>query len=117
MIIPVHMFAFADEGDRSKIRPVEIPDDEYEQAEAENVMNVLELVFKYGQNEFQPKSFPSVSVGDIVGMYKGAYWMVMASGWKNLTKEEFENIPVPSTMYAYGLGIKDAAKGEEGVLG
>ena len=28
MIIPVHMFAFADEGDRSKIRPVEIPDEE-----------------------------------------------------------------------------------------
>jgi hypothetical protein len=101
MIIPVHMFAFANKNDRSKVRNVEIPDDEIEKAEAESVMNVLDLVFRYGQNDFQSKPFPSVSVGDVVGMYKGAYWMVMPSGWKSLTKEEFDSLPPPTSNYAH----------------
>ena len=106
MIIPVHMFAFANVGDRSKVRMVEIPDDE---ARFAKMNTLLELVFKYGQNDFQPKSFPSVSVGDVAEI-ENEYYMVMVTGWKQLSKEEFDNLPVPSSMYAYGMGIKDAAK-------
>ena len=51
MIIPVHMFAFAKEGDRSKVRPVDVPTGEAESARM--VEDLLELVFVYGQNEKQ----------------------------------------------------------------
>jgi hypothetical protein len=116
MIIPVHMFAFADEGDRSKVRHVQIPISPGKQnpiaSEAE-LSSVLEMVFKYGQNDFQPLNFPSVSVGDVAEI-RGEYYMVTGQGWKKMTKEQFDNMPVPSTMYAYGIGIKDAAKGEDG---
>ncbi len=114
MIIPVHMFAFADEGDRSKVRPVEVPIAPGKQnpiSSQDELSSLLELVFKYGQNDFQPKQFPSVSVGDVADI-NGRYFMVMVAGWKELSKEEFDKMPVPSTMYAYGLRIKKSAKGE-----
>jgi hypothetical protein len=113
MIIPVHMLAYAQDKNSVKIRNVEIPDKEYEFAKAESVMNVLELVFKYGQNDFQPQNMqnmPSVSVGDVVGCYDGQYWMVMGTGWKGLSKEEFDKVPVPSSMYAYEFAIKESIK-------
>lgn len=114
MIIPVHMFAFANDGDRGVVRMVNIPDAEFEKAEAESVMNALDLIFKYGQNDFQNIPYmPSISAGDVIGMYKGAYWMVMGVGWKALTKEEFDALKPPTSLYAMEMGIKDAVKETE----
>ena len=84
MIIPVHMFAFAQAGDRSKVRPVNVPQGEAESARM--IEDLLELVFRYGQNDFQPLRFPSVSVGDIAEI-NGRYHMVAPTGWIELTKE------------------------------
>lgn len=106
MIVPVHMFAFADEGDRSKIREVEIPD---EKAKFAKIYELLELVFKYGQNDFQPKPFPSVSVGDVAEI-NGEYYMVMRIGWKQITKKQFDTLQPPTGLYEMEMGIKDAAK-------
>lgn len=112
MIIPVHMFAFADEGDRSKVRMVEIPIDPGKQdpvSSQDELSSLLELVFKYGQNDFQPKQFPSVSVGDVAEI-NGRYFMVIGTGWKKLTKEEFDGLRPPTSIMAYMEEIKNATK-------
>ena len=99
MIIPVYMLAFND--DKEMIRAVEIPDEEYK--EANGITNqILELVFKYGQNDFQPKQMPSVSVGDVVKFFN-QYFMVKEAGYEELSKEEFDNLIPPTTDYGYGF--------------
>ena len=97
MIIPVHMLAFME--DRKAIRYVDIPDEEFEIAK--NVGEGLELVFKYGQNCFQPKKMPSISIGDVAEYFKGRYWIVMGAGWKELSKEEFDKLIPPTSLHAY----------------
>jgi hypothetical protein len=58
MKIYVELLAFGN----GEMRPVEVPDDKI----TDDPMEVLELVFHYGQNDFQPLPFPSVSAGDVV---------------------------------------------------
>lgn len=80
----VHMLAFNDKG---TIREVDIPDGDYDSKD-----DILDAVFKYGQNDFQPQKITSVSVGDVV-KYTGEFWLVAAVGFKQLTAEEFANLP------------------------
>ena len=47
-----------------KVRVVDVPDSEINEVKNDEG-SVVELVFYYGQNEFQPANCPSVSVGDI----------------------------------------------------
>ena len=101
MIIPVHMFAFAAKGDRSKIRKVEVPDNEW--ATAKGVNEILELVFKYGQNDFQNLPMPSVSVGDVVEVKMNEYFMVMACGFKLLTKNQYNKLLTPTSDIGYSF--------------
>lgn len=57
----VELRAFQDDG----MRPVVVPIHEWDKATTLSAK--LEVVFKYGQNDFQPlPSFRSVSVGDII---------------------------------------------------
>lgn len=65
MIIEVEMLAFGN----GEIREVEVPDGEV----TSDVDQMLELVFHYGQNDFQPKNHPSVSVGDVVRLNNERY--------------------------------------------
>ena len=44
---------------------------------------ILEQIFKYGQNDFQPRKFPSVSVGDVI-RFKGKRFEVSFLGFKEL---------------------------------
>ena len=104
MIIPVHMLAFSEE--RGKVRNVEIPDEEGKYV---RIGELLELVFKYGQNDFQPQRMPSVSVGDVAEI-DGEYYMVMGAGWKQLTKQEFDLLQPPTSSYAYGFELKKSLK-------
>ena len=102
MIIPVYMYAFADDKsmvDKSMIRNVVVPDAELEQAK--DVTDGLELVFHYGQNDFQQKNYSSVSVGDVIEYFKGRYWMVIVCGFKELSKEEFDNLTPPTSDIGY----------------
>lgn len=78
MDFQVEMLAFGDPGE---IRIVSIPDDK-EQS--------LENVFHYGQNDFQPKAHPSVSVGDVV-TYQNEKYLVSGIGFKKLNQTEYEN--------------------------
>jgi len=77
VIVEVEMLAFMN----GAIREVEIPQDEYLAAPGE--LAVLELVFKYGQNDFQPKPFASVSVGDVI-RFRGRRIEVAGMGFKDL---------------------------------
>lgn len=65
MIVEVEMLAFGN----GEIREVEVPDGEV----TSDVDQMLELVFHYGQNDFQPKNHPSVSVGDVVRLNNERY--------------------------------------------
>ena len=105
MIVKVHMLAFSD--DKSRIRDVEIPQEEYEATHS--IKEVLELVFKYGQNDFQPKPIYSVSVGDVAEL-NGHYYMVMGAGFEEISKEEFNKLQPPTSDYAYRQAIKKASK-------
>jgi hypothetical protein len=47
-------------------------------------VQILDLVFRYGQNDFQPvKGLPSVSVGDVVRL-GNASWRVASMGFTRL---------------------------------
>ena len=94
MKVPVHMFAFADEGDRNTVRYVDVPQD---YVEGTNPHDFLELVFKFGQNDFQPQNIYSVSVGDVVQL-GDKYFIVMGAGFKEISKEEFDGL-VPPTAH------------------
>jgi len=75
MIIEVEMLAF---GKLGEIREVEVPLNE-----DSSVNQILEAAFQYGQNDFQPKNHPSVSVGDVVRIGKDRY-LCCSIGWEKL---------------------------------
>lgn len=80
MIVNVRMTAFMD----GEIRAVNIPDDT-------PADNVLDEVFRLGQNDFQPiKDRCSVSVGDVIE-YDGLH-MVGAIGFFKITDEQFKEL-------------------------
>lgn len=114
MIIPVHMLAFAKDGDRSQVRPVEIPvDGDITKANDQQIHeDILELVFVYGQNEKQPKQIYSVSVGDVAEV-NGRYFMCASMGWDELSKDEFNSLVPPTSTYAYQKSIKESLKDTE----
>ena len=80
----VHMTAF---GSKDEIRTVSVPDIELEGIDDDAI---LDLVFKYGQNMFQSRPHPSVSVGDVIKLRENDYWMVAPCGFKQMTIEQFE---------------------------
>lgn len=109
MIIPVHMLAF--HNDRSVIRNVNIPD--YEFTEADGIPEqILELVFEYGQNEFQPQEIASVSVGDVANL-DGVYYMCAPMGWDKISKDEFDKLVPPTASYPYQKKIKKSIGSEQ----
>ncbi len=81
MIVKVFLFAFGN----GAVREVEIPDNEWE--EATTTEHKLDAVFHWGQNDFQPKPFPSVSVGDVIEL-NGKYHMVEIIGFRQLSNDE-----------------------------
>jgi hypothetical protein len=76
MLVKVHMLAF---GEENEVRFVEIGPAEY------NISSLLEQVFHWGQNDFQPQQHPSVSVGDVAEV-DGKFYLCKAMGWKELDK-------------------------------
>lgn len=77
MKIEVEMRAFFN----GKIRVVDVPDDEW--ASLPDSSANLEKVFCYGQNDFQPKPAPSVSVGDVVRL-DGKLFRCESIGWTEI---------------------------------
>jgi hypothetical protein len=79
----VHMLAFGAPG---QIREVTVFD-EFDSTTPVN--EVLELIYKYGQNDFQPQECCSVSMGDVIE-YEGAYYLILGTGFIHLSVEGFE---------------------------
>lgn len=75
--IEVEMLAFAG----GKIREVDVPQEAWDKATSDEQR--LELVFYWGQNDFQPKQIPSVSVGDVARL-DGKRWECSMLGWKEV---------------------------------
>lgn len=81
-VFQVELLAFGKPGE---IREVEISDEE---ANADTV-DKLEAIFKFGQNEFQPRRHPSVSVGDVIRM-DGEKFLVCRLGFRKLSNAEYQ---------------------------
>jgi hypothetical protein len=77
MQIEVEMRAFWD----GKTSIVDVPDAEWT-ALPDNRAK-LEQIFYYGQNDFQPKAAPSVSVGDVVRL-NGKLFRCENVGWAEI---------------------------------
>lgn len=84
MFIEVEMLAFGKPGE---VRTVEIPDKDASLP----VHDLLEVVFYWGQNDFQPQNHPSVSAGDVVRIGNDK-WLCSGVGWKLLDEAQYENI-------------------------
>lgn len=69
-----------------RTRGVEVPNDEL----TGSIEHDLELIFRYGQNDFQPiPGIYSASVGDVVE-YNDQLYMVKALGFKQISLLEYE---------------------------
>lgn len=88
MIVRAYMTAYA----KGAVREIEIPDNEIDRpssgpwTEAQEE-RLLERAFYYGQNDFQPKPFPSLSVGDIVQLPDGELMRCLPVGWAPIPAE------------------------------
>ena len=92
MIIEVEMLAFGNE-----IREVDIPDEVcLIHGWDEDPNRVLDSVFYYGQNDFQPRNQPSVSAGDVI-RWKDNKYLVAGMGFKQLTDEQLNQYRALST--------------------
>lgn len=103
MIIPVKMLAFMD----GEIRNVVLPDTFVGAITPENTTTILDRVFYYGQNDFQPvPKRCSVSVGDVAEI-NGEFWLCAFVGWIKISADvlaEYAKMERPDRMtYIYGL--------------
>lgn len=78
MKVTVYLTRWADGAERT----VEIPDGDHSLAE------ILEMTFHFGQNDFQPRQQPSVSVGDVIAAPDGSHHRVMPVGFERLDDDE-----------------------------
>ncbi len=78
--VKVHMTAFGNPGE---VRMVEVADP------SPNEDGLLNQVFYYGQNDFQPQQHPSVSMGDVIETASGKLYLIKAIGFKEITRGEF----------------------------
>ena len=92
----VYLTAFCN---RETIRMVRIPKDEMDDSPDE-LDAKLQLIFHYGQNDFQEMPMPSVSVGDVIS-FGCELFMVKPTGFQRMSKQEFETIETPTSKKAY----------------
>ena len=90
MKINVELLAFGN----GQMRPVEVPDDKF----TDNLIENLELVFHYGQNDFQNLPFPSVSSGDVIH-YEGKTYKVDMVGFHEITEIQLEELRLINRLY------------------
>jgi len=95
--IAVQMTAFCN---RHTVRLVKIPKAELDAYSVDNMDGILDLVFKYGQNDFQPQELPSVSVGDVIRAGVGLF-QVKPSGFKQISEDDLKKMESPQGVKAY----------------
>lgn len=84
MIFRVRLIAFEDE---PQIREVNVPNEEITGI----VNRDLELIFHYGQNDFQPQRIRSVSVADVAEL-GGHLYVCAPEGWREITENDVQEI-------------------------
>lgn len=84
MIFKVHMLA-NNPPEWENPRLVDVPNEEV----VSDDMQLLERIFYWGQNDFQPRQCCSVSMGDVAEI-DGIFYLCCAVGWKAITREELE---------------------------
>lgn len=86
MIVKVHMLAFME----GEVREVNVPDSEL--PVEYRIDTLLDKVFHYGQNDFQPVANRcSVSMGDVVEL-GCQLWLVAPLGFREITREKFDEL-------------------------
>jgi hypothetical protein len=86
MIFPVRMMAFHGS---DTVRSVDIPTKYVEDMDQ---ADLLDWIYKYGQNDFQAvPNICSVSVGDVIELPNGENHMVVSIGFRRLKKKEYED--------------------------
>lgn len=83
MIVRVRLLAFGQPGE---IREVDLPEEGWDDT---NTDERLDLVFYFGQNDFQPQRHPSVSVGDVIEL-GDKFYIVKPSGFGEMTPQELD---------------------------
>jgi hypothetical protein len=83
MKITVYLLAFGTEVPVPE-RIVDVPDNLQGSRDdgGPTTEELLEQVFFYGQNDFQPKPIRSVSCGDVVRLPDGGLFKVLGAGWE-----------------------------------
>lgn len=82
----VHMLAYAE--DDTTVRTVTIPEPRM-LPEPVDVDHLLELIFEFGQNDFQPQpNCPSVSMGDVVELNDGSFHLVAPFGFSKISPKD-----------------------------
>jgi len=120
MIVKAYMCAFA----QGAVREIEIPDDEladllidvHETQDPDGILRLLDLAFKYGQNDFQPKPFPSLSVGDVIELRNGDRYRVRAVGFGKLEPGEdpLGKMGLQAMLESYGFETSADGKTQTG---
>lgn len=80
----VHLMAFRND----ELRIVDVPGDAYQKAGHDSTEAILDLIFRYGQNDFQNRPMPSVSMGDVIDFF-GSFYLVEFVGFRKMSSEEF----------------------------
>lgn len=80
----VQMLAFADPG---TVREVEVPVEKV----SEKIHSLLDAIYYYGQNDFQPKNCPSLSVADVIEVDDDKY-LICSFGFRKLNEQEYQEL-------------------------
>jgi hypothetical protein len=90
MIFKVQMLAF-NPPEWENPRLVDVPNEEV----VSDDMELLERIYYWGQNDFQPRQCCSVSMGDVAQIDR-KFYICQSTGWKEITPaelEEYKKIP------------------------
>ena len=106
MIFTAHLLAFDYD---AKTREIDVPDSIIDQQIGSldqplrpgKLVALLEQIFFYGQNDFQPRPIRSLSVGDVVRLHDGRLYRVLGLGWERIPEH---------------LEVEDLARGMQATL-
>lgn len=84
MDIKVRMLAF---GEPKEIRIVDVPKYNFLTPFGKDTKSDLEIIFYWGQNDFQPQNHPSVSEGDVVE-YNNKFYMCLGIGFTEISEQD-----------------------------
>jgi hypothetical protein len=73
----------------NSFRTVEVPEEELN--EDTTLEDKLDLIYRYGQNEFQPRDYPSVSSGDLI-FIDGKFHIIESFGFKEISEPLFNEL-------------------------